>query len=260
MKNILKEIIENKRREVETLKQRAPVNLLEFAPLYTAPVRPFREAILASGAPAFIAELKKASPSAGLISADFSLEKLTAQYTAGGAAALSVLTESKYFQGGLANLAIVRSLCGLPLLRKDFIFDSYQVHEARAAGADCILLIAAALTAGELKSLASLARSIGLQILVEIHDSAELESALNCGADIVGVNNRNLKTLVTDLAVSEALADEFPKDICRISESGIKTYHDVRRLLDAGYAGFLVGETLVRSADPAKALQELRGA
>jgi len=257
LRNVLEKILEAKRLEVEVLKARMPAEELARRAEYRAPVRAFREALIAAKPPAVIAELKKASPSAGLLRADFSIEKLCAAYMAGGAAALSVLTEKNFFLCALENLVEARRISPLPLLRKDFIFDAYQVYESRATGADCILLIAAALEKPLLEELAALARSVGLETLVEVHDEEDIEKASGCGADVIGVNNRNLKTLEVNINTSIALAEKIPAGVCRISESGIKTREDVRRLLDTGYTGVLVGQSLVTADDPAARLREL---
>ena len=259
MNNVLRNIIDAKREELRGVKAAKPIEALLDTPAYHEPARSFIASILAAERPAFVTELKKASPSAGLLSKDFSLGALTAAYVEAGASAISVLTEKNYFLGALENLKIVRGLCELPLLRKDFLFEEYQVHEARAAGADAMLLIVAALEQPLLEDLAALARSIGLETLVEAHDGAELERALSCGADVVGVNNRNLRTLIVDIETSIGLAGQFPQGVCRISESGISSREDVERLVEAGYHGILVGQSLVTAEDPGAEMRKLLG-
>ena len=259
MNTFLDKILAAKRREVESLKKEIPVSALERRPLYQELRRPFRQALERAAPFAIIAELKKASPSKGLLCPDFDVATLARQYQAGGAAALSVLTEREYFLGGLENLEIARAQTGLPLLRKDFLFEEYQLHEARAAGADCVLLIVAALPKEQLDTLVSRAHDLDLEVLVEVHDAPELDLARDCGADIIGVNNRNLKSFEVSLETSLQLAQSMPAHTCSISESGLRTHEDLRKLADAGYSGFLIGETLVTSGDPGRTLQQLLG-
>jgi indole-3-glycerol phosphate synthase len=218
--------------------------------------RNFRQA-LASRAPAIIAEIKKASPSKGLLASDFDPARLARQYEAGGAAALSVLTEEAFFQGCMADLAAARGVCGLPVLRKDFTLDENHVLEAAAGGADAILLIAAILEAGQIRNLADLAAGYGMGALVEVHDERDLAKAIDAGAQIVGVNNRDLTTFEVTLETSLRLAPQIPPGVLKVSESGIRAARDIERLREAGYQAFLVGEHLMKSADPAQALREL---
>ena len=192
--------------------------------------------------PAIIAEIKKASPSAGLIRKDFDFIKIAREYRESGAAALSVITEVQHFHGGLEILASLRWNNSLPLLRKDFIIDRYQVLEARHAGADAVLLIAALLDPAALKNLRMEAERCQMDALVEVHNEAELERAVESGATLIGVNNRDLRTFDVSLDVSLNLARKMPKDVLPVAESGIRTAQDLRRLMDAGYRGFLVGE------------------
>lgn len=210
---------------------------------------------------AIIGEIKKASPSKGLIRADFDVEWLARRYEEGGAAALSVLTDEPYFQGSLRNLELASNAVGLPCLRKDFMVDEYQIIEARAHRADAILLIAAALTDVEMKRFAATARTAELDVLVEVHTAAELDRVLNAlgtsGADGIGVNNRNLKTFDVRLETSLALAARIPSNVIRVAESGISTSDDLRRLREAGFDAFLIGESLMRQADPGAALASL---
>jgi indole-3-glycerol phosphate synthase len=211
--------------------------------------------------PAVIAEIKKASPSRGLIRADFNVEWLTRRCQAGGAAALSVLTDEPYFQGSLRNLELASAAVSLPCLRKDFMVDEYQIVEARAHRADAILLIAAALTDAELKNFAGVAHGLALDVLVEVHTGEELDRVLNTlgetGADAIGVNNRNLNTFEVRLETSLELVERIPASVVRVAESGISTAADVARLRAAGFDAFLIGESLMRQPDPGAALAEL---
>lgn len=215
----------------------------------------------AAAGPAVIAEIKKASPSKGLIRAAFDPAWLARRYRAGGAAALSVLTDELYFQGSLRNLEMASSATPLPCLRKDFIVDEYQIVEARAHRADAILLIAAALDNLEMKRLAAAARSLTLDVLVEVHTAEELDRVLDAlgetGADAIGVNNRDLKTFEVSAETSLALVDRIPASVVRVTESGISTRGDIARLRKAGFDAFLIGESLMRQPDPGVALAEL---
>jgi len=210
---------------------------------------------------AIIGEIKKASPSKGLIRADFDVEWLARRYEAGGAAALSVLTDGPYFQGSLRNLELASNAVALPCLRKDFIVDEYQIIEARAHHADAILLIAAALTDAEMTRFAAKARELELDVLVEVHTAAELDRVLSHlgagGADAIGVNNRDLKTFEVRLETSLELASRIPSSVLRVAESGISTPDHLRTLRDAGFDAFLIGESLMRQADPGAALASL---
>lgn len=262
---ILDEILEHKRGEVEAAKGAvAPAAMAERAQRAAAtagPTRGFARALRAAPAPAVIAELKRRSPSKGLIRADFEPVACARAYAEGGAACLSVLTDAHYFGGELAFLARVRETVALPLLRKDFVVDAYQVDEARAAGADAVLLIVAALAPREIAAFAKRAAELGLDALVEVHDEAELDVALDAGATLVGVNNRDLRTFHTDLAVTERLAAPLRgrDDVLLVAESGIHAPEDVARLEAAGARAFLVGESLMREPDVAAALRRLRG-
>jgi indole-3-glycerol phosphate synthase len=208
-------------------------------------------------APAIIAELKKASPSKGLIREDFDVAKLASGFEAAGAAALSVLTDEPYFQGSLQNLEIASSVTRMPCLRKDFIVDEYQIVEARAHRADAILLIAAALSDADLEKFTADAHRHGLDLLCELHSERELERVRGLGCDAYGVNNRNLETFEVSLETSLRLADHLPADAVRVAESGIYSAEDIERLRAAGFDAFLIGESLMRQPDPGSALQTL---
>jgi indole-3-glycerol phosphate synthase len=219
--------------------------------------RGFRAALRRKSGASVISELKKASPSKGLIRADFPVADLARQLEAAGAAALSVLTNAKYFQGSLENLEIASSATRLPCLRKDFIVDEWQIVEARAYGADAVLLIVAALSDDELATLNAAAREWRLDVLCEVHDSIELQRALDAGFDLIGVNNRNLHTFQVDLNTSMQLAELMPPGVVKVAESGIERVEDISRLRQAGYDAFLVGESLMRAPSPGAALREL---
>jgi indole-3-glycerol phosphate synthase len=254
---ILDEILERKHEEVAAAKDRvAPALLRERALAAAEPTRGFRRALLGPG-PHVIAELKRRSPSKGEIRADFDPVAITGCYEAGGAAALSVLTDEHYFGGSLAVLEQVRRATALPLLRKDFVVDDYQLDEARVAGADAALLIVAALAPDRLASLHAHAASLGLDVLVEVHDEAELDVAKGVGATLIGINNRDLRSFETDLAVTERLAPLVPEGAVVVAESGIAEPAHVARLERAGARAFLVGESLMREADPGLALRRL---
>ena len=209
--------------------------------------------------PAIIAEVKKASPSRGLLAPDFSPVRTAQQYQQGGAVAISVLTDQEFFQGSLADLEAARAACHLPILRKDFTIDPLHIIEAAAHGADAILLIAAILDSTEMRTLRELAESLGMAALVEVHTADELQATIDSGARIIGVNNRDLHTFHVRLELSLELAESIPSEATRVAESGIFTAADVRRLGDAGYQAFLVGEALMKASDPAEALRSLRG-
>jgi indole-3-glycerol phosphate synthase len=255
---IVEKIVHAKARAIIGIKMRFPAVSIRDALDRAAPVRSFTSA-LASRSPAIIAEIKMASPSAGIIRADFDPIQIAREYQGAGAAALSVITEAHYFRGGLEILASLRWNARLPLLRKDFVIDSYQILEARHAGADAVLLIAALLDTATLKLFREEAEGCGMEALIEVHNEAELASALDAGARLIGVNNRDLRTFKVSLDVSLALARLLPKGVVAVAESGIRTAEDMRLLSDAGYRGFLVGEHLMRSPSPGAALAELLG-
>jgi indole-3-glycerol phosphate synthase len=253
---ILDRIVARKREEL--LEAVVPVAELRVAAEANRGERRGFGAALRAKAPAVIAEIKKASPSRGVLIEDFRPADLARQYEQGGAAALSVLTDRDFFQGSVENLKIARAACKLPVIRKDFTIAEYHVYEAAAMGADAILLIVAILDEARLREYRELAESLGMDALVEVHDAAELVMARESGAKIIGVNNRDLRTFHVSLDVSRTLARDIPSNVIKVSESGIFTSEDVQSLQAAGFEAFLVGEHLVKSADPGAALCSLR--
>ncbi len=254
---VLERILTETRTEVERRKRERPLDVASRADSRRASGgRSFGDALSGEGV-GVIAEFKRRSPSAGTLRESPDLAEIVGAYERGGAVAVSILTEGPNFDGALEDLQSARAACDLPLLRKDFIVDAYQLYEAVAAGADAVLLIVAALTAQELASLHGAARALGLDALVEVHDREELQGALAVGAEIVGINNRDLRDFSVEVERTEALMDDVPAGVTVVSESGIATAEQVRRLRERGVKAVLVGESLMRSSDPAAALRAL---
>lgn len=253
--DILARIVEQKRVELHAEKGSLPV-LEKEAEAAIVDRRDFAAALKKSG-PSIISEIKKASPSKGVLVEDFAPPRIARDYENGGAAALSVLTDRKFFQGTFADLQLARAAVSLPVIRKDFTIDSFHVVEAAGHHADAILLIAAILSEREMRDFREQAARYKMASLVEVHDENELQAAISSGAEIIGVNNRNLHTFEVRLETSLEVADQIPAGVVRVAESGITTSADVKRLAAAGYDAFLVGEHLMRSGDPASALREL---
>jgi len=260
MSTVLAKILEAKRREVEEARRRIPRAQIERIAREASPPRGFEKALRAkadAGKPAVIAEIKRASPSRGLIRADFDPARIAASYEAHGAACLSVLTDREFFGGSPEDLKAARAACSLPVLRKDFMIDPYQVHEARAWGADCILLIVGALRDSEMRELEAQARDIGLDVLVESHDGSELARALELRTALIGVNNRDLRTFETRLETTLGLVGDVPAGRLLITESGISEPADVLRLKKSGVGAYLVGSAFMAAQDPGKELSRL---
>lgn len=259
MATILDKIVQTKRREVEASQARMPLEELEAQAAEAPPVRDFRAALAGPGPVRLIAEVKKASPSAGVIRPDFDPIAIARAYQSHGAACLSVLTDAPYFQGHLSYLARIRAAVAIPILRKDFLIDEYQIVEARMAGADAVLLIAEILDDDQLSALLARARSLGMAALVEFYDPDNLSRVLAAGADLVGINNRDLRTFTTDLEHTLRLRDQVPPEVLLVSESGIHHRSDVERLEAAGISAILVGESLMRQPDIGQAVERLLG-
>lgn len=257
---ILDRIIKQTKITLAEHKRSVSLELLIEQARNQQPVRDFIDALSKPGKVNVIAEAKKASPSKGVIRADFDPVSIARSYESNGAGAVSVLTEEHFFQGHLDFLRAVRRSVNIPVLRKDFIIDSYQVYEARAAGADAVLLIAAVLESSELQSLLLLVQELGMQALVEVHTDDELEKALKVDSSIIGINNRNLESFVTDIETTVRLRALIPDTIVTVSESGIHTQDDIRRLRDCGVNAFLIGESLMRASDPGLKLSQFLGA
>jgi indole-3-glycerol phosphate synthase len=257
MTNALTPILAAKRAHVARRKAAIPLAALESRAA-DAP-RGFASALRAAPGYALITEMKRKSPSGGEIRPGFDPAQVARDYERGGAVCLSILTDGPYFGGLDADLGAARAACALPVLRKDFMIDPYQIAESRALGADCILLIVAALDDGALRELAAETARLGMDALVEVHDRPELDRALMLGATLIGINNRNLKTLKTDLATFETLAPGIPNDCLRIAESGLRSHADLRRMAAAGANGYLIGESLLRQPDLAAATRSLMG-
>ena len=254
---ILTEIVQHKHLEVDELRPRA-AEIERAAHERKTPPRDFRAA-LQRASPAIIAELKKASPSRGVLATNYHPAFLAHSYEEGGAACLSVLTDRQYFQGSLHDLEAARATVAIPVLRKDFVVDRLQIFEAAAHGADAILLIAAVLDTAELQQFRELAATLHLASLVEVHDRDELQKAIDSGADIIGVNNRNLHSFEVDIETSIRLSYLMPANVVRVSESGITNCAAIQTLTEAGFHAFLIGESLMKAHDPAHALQALLG-
>ncbi|WP_411885662.1 indole-3-glycerol phosphate synthase TrpC [Polaromonas sp. YR568] len=266
MSDILDKIIAVKRQEIAEAIRRKPLDVMREDAESRVLTRDFVGALrakIAAGQPAVIAEVKKASPSKGVLRADFIPADIAQSYAEGdgtlSAASLSVLTDKQFFQGSIDYLKQARASCDLPVLRKDFMVDPYQVYEARVMGADCILLIAACLDDAQMKSLEALAMSLDMAVLVEVHDEIELERALKLKTPLIGINNRNLKTFEVSLDTTLGMLGKIPADRLLVTESGIATPADVKRLRDAGVNAFLVGEAFMRAEDPGLALAQLFG-
>ena len=255
---IIDDIVRDKRADLQRAKAAVPLADLQQRALFRMPRRPLRVALEARHR-AIIAEVKKASPSKGVIRADFDPLWIASRYAESGAAAISVLTEERYFQGSLEYLAAIRQQVSVPLLRKDFLFDPYQLYEARAFGADAVLLIVAILSDTLLQELLWLAEELNLSPLVEIHDRAELERAVRGGARLLGINNRDLRTFHTTLATTEELLPSVPPATLVVVESGIETTRDIERLERLGVGAFLIGEAFMRAADPGARLADFLG-
>lgn len=253
----LKKAVEIKREEIAKRKTLFALKEMEEITSHLPPPRDFMEAISHHAPMALIAEIKRSSPSAGVLKEDVDLHRIASAYEAGGACAISVLTEAHFFKGKLSHLIQVKERTSLPLLQKDFILDPFQIYEGRALGADAILLIASLLDREELKDFVGLARSLQLVPLVEVHNENDLEKASTIDLSLIGINNRDLKTLEVDLKTTLRLKKEIPSGMKVISESGIRSAQDVRLLREAGVDGILVGEILMRSSDPTSKITEL---
>jgi indole-3-glycerol phosphate synthase len=260
MSDILDKIVAVKHQEVAAALARKPLAAMRADAESRVLTRDFVGALRAkitAGLPAVIAEVKKASPSKGILRPDFIPADIAQSYAEHGAACLSVLTDQQFFQGSIDYLKQARASCDLPVLRKDFMVDAYQVYEARAMGADCILLIAACLDDAQMKSMEALAMSLDMAVLVEVHDSAELDRALKLKTPLLGINNRNLKTFEVSLDATLGMLKDVPADRLLVTESGITTAADVQRMRSAGVQAFLVGEAFMRADDPGQALAQL---
>jgi indole-3-glycerol phosphate synthase len=254
--DILEEIIATKYKEVEERKALYPVKLLEKSIYFEGPTVSLKKYVTRADKSGIIAEIKRKSPSKGVINPYVSVERTSIGYMQAGASALSVLTDSKYFGGSSDDLITARKFNFCPILRKDFTVDEYQIIEAKSIGADAILLIAAALEPKKLKHLAQVAHSLNLEVLLEVHNREELDANLDAGADLIGVNNRNLKTFVTDINLSAVLAPLIPNQFVKVSESGIENAHTVIELKRHGYQGFLMGQNFMQHSRPEQACQE----
>jgi indole-3-glycerol phosphate synthase len=256
---ILDEIVATKRKEIDAARQRTPLEHLEAKVAAAPPIRDFRSALAGPGPIRLIAEIKKASPSAQIIRHTFDPVAISQTYQQHGASCLSVLSDTPFFHGHLDDLANVRAAAGIPVLRKDFLIEDYQVVEARSAGADAILLIAEILDDLSLRRMLDHARELGMAALVEFHDAVNLPRVLASGAELIGINNRDLKDFSTDLEHTLRLRDQIPREVILVSESGIRSRRDAERLEAAGVSAMLVGESLMRASDMGLAVQQLLG-
>jgi len=260
--NILEKIIADKYREVEEKKSTIPIKVLEKSTFFSGPTVSMKKYVTNPDKSGIISEFKRKSPSKGWINASASVEQVSIGYMQAGASALSILTDKEYFGGTNEDLKMVRKFNFCPILRKDFVVDEYQILEAKSVGADCILLIAAALEPEKLKSLAQFAKSLGLEVLMEVHDRSELDRSLCENLDLVGVNNRNLKTFEVSIDTSLSLVDRIPSNFIKVSESGISEPKTLIQLKKAGFDGFLIGENFMKSSRPEQAaynfIQEYR--
>jgi indole-3-glycerol phosphate synthase len=254
--NILDKIVANKKREVQRAKSSTSYTELEESDFFHRECYSFKEFLLDPARAGIIAEFKRKSPSKGIINDKVTVKKVTNGYAAAGASALSVLTDHNFFMGKKADLVAARKANNIPVLRKDFMIDEYQVIEAKSLGADIILLIAAILTPAEIQTLASLAKSIGLNVLLEVHNLAELERSINPNLDAIGVNNRNLADFTVSVETSYALAPHIPSEFLKISESAISNPETINQLKQAGFNGFLIGENFMKQEDPGLAMME----
>lgn len=262
MADILERILAVKVKEVVAARAKTPLSVLEDAMKHMPPPRDFAAALrnkIVAGASAVIAEIKKASPSRGVLRANFDPAAIARDYQSHGAACLSVLTDAQFFLGDIEDMKSARAACQLPVLRKDFMVDPYQIQESRAAGADCILLIVAALDRARMRDLEAAAQALDLAVLVEVHDAGELEQALELKTPLIGINNRNLRTFETRLAATLELLDRIPSERLVITESGIVEPADVRVMRERNVNCFLVGEAFMRAAEPGVALERLFG-
>jgi indole-3-glycerol phosphate synthase len=254
--NILDEIIQDKYKEVEERKSLYPIKLLEQSIYFQSPVVSLKKYVQREDKSGIIAEIKRKSPSKGIINAHVSIERTSIGYMQAGASALSVLTDSKYFGGSKEDLMIARKFNFCPILRKDFVVDEYQIIEAKSMGADAILLIAAALEPSKLQTLARFAKTLQLEILLEVHNNKELQDNLTADVDLIGVNNRDLKTFVTDIEISKQLADKIPNQFVKVSESGIENPATIIELKKFGFEGFLMGQNFMQHSRPEKACRD----
>jgi indole-3-glycerol phosphate synthase len=262
MSDILNKIVAVKHEEIAAARKKKPLDVLREDALSRVLTRDFEGALrrkIAAGQPAVIAEIKKASPSKGVLREDFIPADIAQSYAEHGAACLSVLTDQQFFQGSTEYLKQARASCELPVLRKDFMVDPYQVYEARSMGADCILLIAACLSDVQMSELEGIARLLGMAVLVEVHDGGELQRALKLKTPLMGINNRNLRTFEVSLDTTLGLLKDVPPDRLLVTESGILSAGDVQRMRAAGVHAFLVGEAFIRADEPGEALAELFG-